>query len=226
MIIVQSQKLHPQHSVTRSFKMGVRFQGESLQEKRALEREANQRVKGLQIQQESMIYNNTAREAALNIARNSTRSSKFASQKIAKITKNGSNLGKSAYFLLHAASKAVIEKEKKAIYLIELLQEWNIQACEWIVFGRSPYVEKTLMYRLGNKRIYIINLVSSLRRNIDKYLPTSLKLNKSLPKLSNKEMKDAIQRCYEEIRLDFSKKSNPISEEQEKIPFKIKVDIR
>lgn len=149
--------------VIRTYRMGVRFHG-NRDERRTQEKEANQRVKGLQVRQEGILHDRNAINAALGLARlfpNQRRA--LAVRAIQQTTKNYSNIADSAYHWLTIASKGAVNREKKVMELFQLLQQWNDQAIEWLIFGRSPRVENALVHRWKAKRIYIINLLTSTR---------------------------------------------------------------
>ena len=81
-----------QNTVVRTYKMGIRFEG-NRKERRAQEKEANQRVKGLQFQQEKIIHDKNAINAAMGIARMfPNKQSKLAIRAIQETTKNYSNI--------------------------------------------------------------------------------------------------------------------------------------
>jgi len=114
--------------------MGVRFHG-NRDERSAQEKEANQRVKGLQVRQEDILHDKDAINAALGLARlfpNQRRA--LAVRAIQQTTKNYSNIADSAYHWLTIASKGAVNREKKVMELLQLLQQWNDQAIEWLIF--------------------------------------------------------------------------------------------
>jgi len=196
--VLKESMLGLNSKVLRTYSLGIKFEGNRSQ-RRAQEKEANQRVKGLQVRQEDMIFNRETINASLNIARQlPNKDSKFASAVIQESTKNYSNIGKSAYYLLHIASKGTIDREKKVSNLFFFLKKWKMQAVEWMIFGRSPRVETTLQYKWKAKRIYVINFLYSTRRQLNKLVPNQLKFNTTLPLFSEKELKQAIEQFYTE----------------------------
>jgi len=93
--------------------MGIRFEG-TKEKKRTQEKEANLRVKGLQIQQDDIYHDESAITTALNIARTQPKQqSKFAVKAIQKAKQNYSNIADSAYYWLYLASKGTVDREKK-----------------------------------------------------------------------------------------------------------------
>ena len=202
-------------TILKSYRMGVSFNGRTLKEKRVLEREANQRVKGLQLQQENLVYDKKAINAAMNFARNNPSfSSKYIHTEMRKITNKGSNVTQSAYFLLHAAAKSAIELEKNAKMMISTLIKHKNEAIEWSIFGRSPRFEYILRKNMNYKRLYIINLVSRTRRQSDRFFTSNLKLNSKLPELTKKEIKNAIQKCYIQKNKEIKSKYEVLSTNQ------------
>ncbi len=193
---VSSQVLKQQNMVVRTYQMGVKFPG-TREERRALEREANQRIKGLQVQQEDIIREKTAVQASLNLARSDYRKNpKYAINEISKVTKNSRNIAVSAYSTLFTASKITVDKERKVADFFSLLLKMPERAMDWFVFGRSPILENYLVKKWEVSRIYIINFIHGLRRQFDKICPSNLKYNSSLPLLSQKEVEKSIGTCY------------------------------
>lgn len=182
--------------VVRTYSLGVKFKGTRM-ERREQEKEANQRVKGLQVRQEDMIFDRNTIRTSLNIARQLPKQdSKFAPAIIQETTKNYANIGNSAYYMLHVAAKGTVDREKKVSDLFDIIDKWKMQAIEWIVFGRSPRVETALQYKWKVKRIYAINFLYSTRRQIDKLTPSHLKFNNLLPFLSEDDLQIAIEQFY------------------------------
>jgi len=194
-------------TVTRTYQMGIRFHG-TREERRDNEKEANQRVKGLQVQQEDLLYDRHAISEAVKIARLlPNKQSKFATGAIQAATTKYSNISSSAYYWLFIAAKGTINKEKKVSDLLSLLNQWSQQGIEWIVFGRSPRIERTLLYKWKTKRLFSINIVSGTRRQIDKYCPNNLKFNSFLPAITQAEVEKSIICCFKEKQMDLSKNS-------------------
>ncbi len=193
---VSSQVLKQQNIVVRTYQMGVKFPG-TREERRALEREANQRIKGLQVQQEDIIRDKVAVQAALELARTDYhKNPKYAISKISKVTKNSRNIAVSAYNSLFTASKITVGKERKVADFFSMLLNMPERAIEWFVFGRSPILENYLVKKWEVSRIYIINFIHGLRRQFDKICSSNLKYNSSLPLLSQKEVEKSINVCY------------------------------
>ncbi|MBY9001630.1 MAG: transposase [Candidatus Heimdallarchaeota archaeon] len=201
------QTLTPdQPLVIRTYQMGIRFNG-SKEERRVLEKEANQRVKGLQVRQDDILQDKNAINAAMGISR------LFPDQwrgltvrAIQQTTKNYSNIADSAYYWLTIASKGAVNREKKILELFQLLQQWNEQAIEWLIFGRSPRVENTLAHRWTAKRIYAINFLTSTRWQLNKFCHSSLKFNSTLPSISQHEIEKSIQIYHRLKHQEYSSK--------------------
>ncbi len=192
--------------VIRTYQMGIRFNG-SKEERRALEKEANQRVKGLQVRQDDILHDKNAISAAMGISRlfpNQWRG--LTVRAIQQTTKNYSNIADSAYYWLTIASKGAINKENKVMDFFQLLQQWNDQSIEWLIFGRSPRVENALVHRWNAKRIYVINLLTSTRWQLNKFCHSSLKFNSTLPSMSQQEVEQSIQTCHNLMQKEYSSK--------------------
>jgi len=197
---------HDQPLVIRTYQMGIMFNG-SKEERRVLEKEANQRVKGLQVRQDDILHDKNAINAAMGISRlfpNQWRG--LTVRAIQQTTKNYSNIADSAYYWLTIASKVAVNEEKKVIDLFQLLQQWNDQAIEWFIFGRSPRVENTLVHRWKVKRIYVINLLTSTRWQLNKFCHHSLKFNSTLPSMSQQDVEQSIQTFHNLRHQEYSSK--------------------
>ena len=182
--------------------MGVRFEG-TREDRRKDEKEANQRIKGLQVQQEDIAQDRKAIRAAMDLARKDPHlNAKFGTSRISKVTRNSRNITKSAYYWLFVAAKGTVDRENKVAYFFNLMLNQSEQAIEWMIFGRSPRIEKYLMKKWELSRLYIINLINRTRRQLDKYYPPELKFNTKNPLLTQKEIEMAIHQCYEKKRLD------------------------
>ncbi|MHA1202996.1 MAG: zinc ribbon domain-containing protein [Candidatus Heimdallarchaeaceae archaeon] len=193
---VSTQVLKQQNLVVRTYQMGVKFPG-TREERRALEREANQRIKGLQVQHDDIIRDKVAVQAALDLARVDYRKNpKFATTEISKVTKNSRNITKSAYCLLFGAAKITVDQERKAADFFNILLNMPDRAIEWFVYGRSPILENYIVRKWEVSRIYVINFIHGLRRQFDKICPPDLKFNTSLPLISQKEVEKSIGICF------------------------------
>ncbi|MHA1345394.1 MAG: zinc ribbon domain-containing protein [Candidatus Heimdallarchaeaceae archaeon] len=196
MASVSSQVLKQQNLVVRTYQMGVKFPG-TREERRELEREVNQRIKGLQVQHDDIIRDKVAVQAALNLARVDYRKNpKFATTDISKVTKNSRNITQSAYCLLFGAAKITVDQERKTADFFNMLFNMPERAIEWFVFGRSPILENYIVRKWEVSRIYVINFIHGLRRQFDKICPANLKFNTRLPLLSQKEVEKSINICF------------------------------
>ncbi|MHA1217510.1 MAG: hypothetical protein ACTSO5_02375 [Candidatus Heimdallarchaeaceae archaeon] len=87
------------------------------------------------------------------------------------------NIAQSAFHWLYIAIKGKIDKEKKAQGLLKFMLKNPQQLVEWIIFGRSPYTERSLENYWRLKRRYIINLLTNTRFQTDSYLRKKHKPN-------------------------------------------------
>jgi hypothetical protein len=112
--------------------------------------------------------------------------------------------------LLNAA-KGAIDREKKIATFINRLQQEPSAAIEWLVFGRSPYLEWTLQHQLYIAYDYSRNLIHSARRTVDNYLPEHYQLVSPLPSLSNTSLITAIEQYHKMIadQFDLQQKLSP-----------------
>ena len=109
----------------------------------AQRKEANNRIKELELKQEKLLYDKKAQQAARELAQKKPNIS-FPVTEIQKRTKKSPNISFSAYHWLFTAEKITADKEKKVYSLFQFLLKNPQQAIEWFILGRSPYTEFTL----------------------------------------------------------------------------------
>ena len=199
MTLSSQNSIKAENLVIRTYRMGVRFNG-SKETRRLLEIEANSRIARLQTEQEDFIFDDKAREIALSIVNQKLDiPPKFAPREIQKSTKRYSNISDSAYYWLYLSSKSTAIREERVKEMFSLFKIWEYQAVEWMLFGRSPRVEKRLYLDWQVRRLFTINLLHSTRRKFDKVCPKELKLSSKLPTISRKELERSIKRCSTSI---------------------------
>ncbi len=208
-----SQPLKLTTQVTRTYTTGLRFEGNNRKDRRNNELQANTIICELQQQIRKKITEEKV-DSTLDIVRQQQQpqlqGTKGAAV-LAKKYKDRSNLGQVAYLTLLNAAKGAIDREKKVATFIKRLQQEPSAAIEWLVFGRSPYLEWTLQHQLYIAYDYSRNLIHSARRTVDKYLPEHYQLVSPLPSLSNTSLITAIEQYHKMIkdRFDLQQKLSP-----------------
>ena len=194
-----------QESVTRSFEVGVQFQGESKRERLNARFLANDIVR--QLQRES--YNNLTPEVVIRadaiVRANPKLKGTRGSTKIRNTLGKGysSNLSESYYLYLLNALKNMHRNEEKLTQFISLFSEHPQQLFEWLLLGRTPYLERQFQYRLRTNHKYACDLVQSSRRNIDSVLPENLQLTNDIKKPTNQAFHETFLSVYETKRIEF-----------------------
>ena len=159
----KQQALRPSSSkgVMRSYQVVLKCVDQSQRE------EINQRIRDLEYQQHQLLTPQVIKQA-VELYRNNPKERFFTSQ-LCKIVGKSPNIAQSAFHWLYIAIKGKMDKEKKVHGLLEFIQKNPQQLVEWIIFGRSPYTERSLEKYWRLRRRYIINLLTSTRTQIDSY---------------------------------------------------------
>jgi len=199
-----SQSSTLQASVTRTYTMGLRFEGAIRKDRRAKEQHANTIVRDLQKQIGKKITPERMDETLDFVREQKNHSGTKGAAVLAKKFNDRSNLGQVAYLTMLAAAKGTLDREKKLQVFIKRLEEESTAAIEWLVFGRSPYLEWSLQYQLIIAYDYSRNLIHSARRTVDQYLPEEYQLDHSLPPLSKSTLVAAIEQYQASITQQFS----------------------
>ena len=120
------------------------------------------------------------------------------------------------------AAKVTFDKERKIARFIDKLQHESVAAIEWLVFGRSPYLEWYLQYQLRVAYDYSRNLIHSARRTVDNHLPKELQLDQPLPEPTTTDFLRAIDQLYQDNFNKYSTDNKP-SDRQKKFYQKVSV---
>jgi hypothetical protein len=199
-----SQSSTLQSPVTRTYTTGLRFEGTDRKERRAKEQQANTIVRDLQKQIGEKITPDRMDETLDFVREQKNHSGTKGAAVLAKKFNDRSNLGQVAYLTMLAAAKGTLDREKKITTFIARLQEEPTAAIEWLVFGRSPFLEWSLQCQLTIAYDYSRNLIHSARRTVDRYLPEEYRLSYSLPPLSRSTLVTAIEQYQASITQQFS----------------------
>jgi hypothetical protein len=192
-----------QASVTRTYTTGLRFEGTNRKDRRTKEQQANAIVRDLQKQIGKKITPDRMDETIDFVREQKNHSGTKGAAVLAKKFNDRSNLGQVAYVTMLAAAKGTLDREKKLQVFINRLQEESTAAIEWLVFGRSPYLEWSLQYQLTIAYDYGRNLIHSARRTVDQYLPEEYQLVHSLPLPTKSAFVAAIEQYHASITQQF-----------------------
>jgi len=179
--------------VMRSYQVVLKCADQSQRE------EINQRIRALEEQQYQLLTPQVIKQA-VELYRTNPKERFFTRQLCKKVGKSP-NIAQSTFHWLYIAIKGKIDKEKKVQGLLSFLAKNPQQLIEWLIFGRSPYTERSLEKFWRLKRRYIINLLTSTRFQTDSYwrkkhkmIYTSdfLQLNTLLPPSTQREVLQAL----------------------------------
>ncbi|OLS33119.1 MAG: hypothetical protein HeimAB125_01900 [Candidatus Heimdallarchaeota archaeon AB_125] len=179
--------------VMRSYQVVLKCADQSQRE------EINQRIRTLEERQHQLLTPQVIKQA-VELFRTNLKEG-FFTRKLCKEVGKNPNIAESAFHWLYIAIKGKIDKEQKAQGMLNFLLKNHQQLIEWIVFGRSPYTERSLARYWKLKRRYIINLLTSSRSQTDSYWrkkhnalysSESLQLNTLLPHCSQTEVLQAL----------------------------------
>jgi len=192
----QLTQAHPQSSsakVMRSYQVVLKCADQSQRE------EINRRIRSLEERQTFLLTPEVVK-TAVKLYRDNSKERFFVRQ-LGKAVGKNPNIAESAYHWLQIAVKGKIDKEKKVQGLLNFLLNNPQQLIEWIVFGRSPYTERSLEKYWKLKRRYIINILTSSRTQTDSYwrkkywpvvISEFLQLNSILPTRTQTEVLQAL----------------------------------
>ncbi|MFX1512048.1 MAG: hypothetical protein ACFFCQ_05645, partial [Promethearchaeota archaeon] len=207
--------------VLRTYEVGLRFEGLSCTTRRKNQRRAIQIIKTLQQELWERLTPERVDQALTYIRTNPKVSGTTGAAHLAKLIQDRSNLGQAAWLLLLNAVKGVLDREKKLQLFLDLLVDNPTATVEWFVLGRTPYLEKQLMYRLHVHFDYCRNLILAARRTLDSVLPEELQLTSPLPELSEAVWLRAIETYYHQTRETLSPTAD-LTENQQKFLRKLK----
>ena len=192
----QSTQVRPHSSsakVMRNYQVVLKCVDQSQRE------EINYRIRTLEERQTTLLTPYVIKKA-IDLYR-SNPNERFFIRKLGKEVGMNPNIAESAFHWLHIAVKGKIDKEKKVQGLLKFMLKNPLQLVEWIIFGRSPYTERSLEKFWRLKRRYIINLLTSTRTQTDSYwrkkykhnyLTNFQQFNSLLPTISQSDILQAL----------------------------------
>ncbi len=191
--------------VVRTYEVGLQFRGENKKEQLSNRFFANEIVRKLQYKAYDLLTPDVVQRADLIVR---DRPQLRGTRGTATIRKNlgkgyGSNLSQSSYLQLLAALKNQHQKEEKLKKFLKMLSNHPTELFEWLLFGRTPYIEKKLQYELYTTHKVASDMISSCRRKIDAVVPESLQLTTILAEPTHKDFKNFFSNILQKTRLDF-----------------------
>jgi hypothetical protein len=198
MVTQEANKTHvhptsPLETVMRSYQVMLECVDHSQRE------EINRRIIELENKQDLLLTPQIVKKA-VELYKTNPKEGFFTHQLCRELGK-GPNIAQSAFHWLYIAIKGKIAKEKKIQGLLNFLLKNPQPLIEWMIFGRSPYTERSLENYWKLKRRYIINLLTSTRTQTDSYWRKKhkmayssnfLQLNTLLPPSTQSEVLQAL----------------------------------
>ncbi len=194
-----------ERKVKRTYTIGARFEGTTRVKRRQNELRANDIIRELQQTIGDIITPKKMDEALKFVRQKRKMSGTQGAAKLATHFKDRSNLGQVAYVNMLATANGTLDREQKIQQFCKFLQEDKSAAVEWLVFGRTPYLEWKLQHWLKVAYDYSRNLIHSARRTLDPHLPKEHQLLSSLPEMSRKKIIMAIEQFFHSIKGTFAK---------------------
>ena len=161
--------------------------------------EINKRIRALEAQQYELLTPQVIKKA-VELYRTNPKEG-FFTQQLCKTVEKSPNIAESAFHWLYIAIKGKIDKEQKVQGLLNFMVKNPKQLVEWMIFGRSPYAERSLENYWKLKRRYVINLLTNTRTQTDSYWRKKYKqsyfsdflyFNSSLPSFTQCEVLQAL----------------------------------
>ncbi|MHA2272833.1 MAG: hypothetical protein ACXACI_13285 [Candidatus Hodarchaeales archaeon] len=190
--------------VTRTYRVGMRFNGVSREERRHQEREANKIIRELQQAIREKITPERLDQTITLLREEPALKGTTGAAYVGAAIKDRSNLGQVTCLTMLNAAKGVLDRERKLETFLDLLENDPVARVEWFVLGRTPYVEQQLARALTVKFDYARNLVLGARRTLDQYLTAEHQLRATLPLLTEKTFRVAIEAFYQTILHKFN----------------------
>lgn len=192
----QPEQIPPslEDTVTRSYRVGIRFEADKRQEKRQLEKRVNNIVLTLQREAFNKLTPETVDQGVNLVREYPNWSGKTGAGYLAKELGDRSNLGQVSYTALLNACKGTFDRETKCESFISLLQEYPHEGISWLSLGRAPYLEKLFQYRIKTGYDYARNLIVSARKTIDQHLPDEYRLLNIIPILTTDQLQTAFDK--------------------------------
>lgn len=192
-------------SVTRIYEVGIRFRGTTKREQLKARFIANDAVKKLQIESYAKLTPDVVLRADAIVRANPKLKGTRGSTKIRNTLGKGysTNLSESYYLYLLNALKNMHRNEEKLAHLLTLFSKHPQQLFEWLLLGRTPYLERQFQYRIQTDYKFASDLVQSSRTKIDTNLPDELHLSENIRMPSAQAFLETFQSVYEAKRVEF-----------------------
>lgn len=191
--------------VVRTFEVGLQFRGETKKELLDNRFFANEIVRKLQYKSYDLLTPHVVQQADQIVREHPRLGGTRATANIRKHLGKGygSNISQSSYLKLLAALKNQHQKETKLKNFFNKLKNHPTQFFEWLLFGRTPYLEKQMQYELYTTHKFVSDMIYSCRRKIDASVPETLRLTTILAEPAYQEFKSVFDSTLDFKRQEF-----------------------
>ncbi len=187
-------------TVTRDYKVGIRFEGKTRGERRSSELFATAIVNSYQQELYSKITPERVAIAEQILLEQPGLNGTKGVGVLRPLLGDCSNLGEAAYLPLLQAVKGMFMRQEKMSIFLQIAGQQPRNILEWYVFGRSPYAESCLQKRGNISHGYISAMVLGARRNLDSLLAADQLLTAPLPRLTAKVLESAVVDYQQHVR--------------------------
>ena len=179
-------------TVKRAYKVGLRFDGDNPRE---TEKQANAIVRRYQEIVIDKIIDQPMVDTAYELLDdNPNLSGVRGARSLAKKVGDGSNIGQVSTIYALSAVKGAIDREEKLEKLFNLFDQYPEEAVSWVIFHRSPFLERLLAGIHNVSYEYCRNLVYSAARTM-----TSDYADVILPSLTRNDFTQALLAKIHEV---------------------------
>ena len=190
--------------VTKTFDVGLEFFADTDQRKNSVRKEANTILKELQQEAFSKITP-VAVQKTLELLRIQPKLHGVSgASKIAKELADRENIRQVSYAKLLTNCQTTIKTETKALFIIQLLQEYPQEASSWLAYGRQPYLELLAAKYFNVQFRYARNLLYGFRRRLDTYLPPQCQLPQIIPVVTIQDIEQSLHDHATTIQTKFT----------------------
>jgi hypothetical protein len=187
--------------VTRDYRVGIRFEGNSIAKRRSSELFATAIVNSYQQELYRKITPERVAIVEQTLLERPGLSGTMGVGVLRPLLGDCSNLGEAAYLPLLQAVKGMFMRQEKMALFFQIAGEQPRNILEWYIFGRSPFAESCLQKRLNLSHGYVSAMVLGARRNLDGHLAVDQLLTAPLPRLTVKELAKAVKDFQQEIKV-------------------------
>lgn len=189
--------------VTRTYTVGLRFQGQDRTERRKNEIRANQILTDLQHEAFDLVEPHWF-DVARNVCQDHPdRSGTYLSSHLGKKLHEQSNLGQVSRLQVVQMTQGVLDREDKFRKFLSLLDDHPDEALAWFCLGQSPLLNRLTAQKTKTSIGYARNLLVGGRRTLDTLVPEEHRLTAPYPDLSAGQVTQAVDQFCQKIRTRF-----------------------